>query len=190
MILAEKIALLRRQNGWSQEELADQLNCSRQAVSKWEGGMSIPDLDKILKLSALFEVSTDYLLKDENAGNWHTKIQLTNFPDLTNPTDAAAQYAHEIQEKTKGAYVPLYPDAAIVGYLTFPESKEYYEYDTAIYQPAKTKGLDRFLYARRFYASENGGQEEARKKAIEFAEKNNKKYMEMVNKEAPKYKVD
>lgn len=54
MILAEKIALLRRQNGWSQEELADQLNVSRQAVSKWEGGMSIPDLDKILKLSALF----------------------------------------------------------------------------------------------------------------------------------------
>ena len=60
MILAEKIALLRRQNGWSQEELADQLNVSRQAVSKWEGGTSIPDLDKILKLSALFEVSTDY----------------------------------------------------------------------------------------------------------------------------------
>ena len=40
--------------------------------------------------------SYDYLLKDENAGNWHTKITLTNFPDLTNPTDASAQYAHEI----------------------------------------------------------------------------------------------
>lgn len=88
--------------------------------------------------------SYDYLLKDENAGNWHTKIQLTNFPDLTNPTDAAAQYAHEIQEKTKGASVLVYPDAAIVGCLTFPESKEYYEYDTAIYQPAKTKGLTDF----------------------------------------------
>lgn len=131
-----------------------------------------------------------YLLKDENAGNWHTKIQLANFPELTNPTNAAAQYAHEIQEKTKGASVLVYPDAAIVGYLTFPESKEYYEYDAAIYQPAKTKGLDRFLYARRFYASEHGCQEEARKKAIEFAEKNNKKYMEMLSKEAPKYKVD
>ena len=65
MILAEKIALLRRQKGWSQEELANQLNVSRQAVSKWEGGASIPDLDKILKLSALFEVTTDYLLKEE-----------------------------------------------------------------------------------------------------------------------------
>ncbi len=65
MILAEKIALLRRQTGGSQEELANQLNVSRQAVSKWESGASIPDLDKVLKLSALFEVTTDYLLKDE-----------------------------------------------------------------------------------------------------------------------------
>ena len=134
--------------------------------------------------------SYDYLLKDENAGNWHTKITLTNFPDLTNPTDASAQYAHEIQEKTKGASVLLYPDAAIVGFLTYPENKEYYEYNTAIYQPAKTKGLDRFSYAKRFYASELGGTDAARKKAIDFAEKNNKKYMEMVSKEASKYKVD
>ena len=65
MILADKIAQLRRQNGWSQEELAGRLNVSRQAVSKWEGGASIPDLDKILKMSALFNVTTDYLLKDE-----------------------------------------------------------------------------------------------------------------------------
>ncbi len=131
-----------------------------------------------------------YYLKDENIDNWHTKLSLTNFPDLTNPIDASAQYAHEIQEKTKGASVLLYPDAAIVGFLTYPENKEYYEYNTAIYQPAKTKGLDRFSFAKRFYASELGGAEEARKKAIDFAEKNNKKYMEMVSKEAPKYKVD
>ena len=56
---------LRKKNGWSQEELAEKLNISRQSVSKWEGGASIPDLDKIIKLSALFSVSTDYLLKDE-----------------------------------------------------------------------------------------------------------------------------
>ena len=65
MILAEKIVELRKKNGWSQEELAEKLNISRQSVSKWEGGASIPDLDKIIKLSALFSVSTDYLLKDE-----------------------------------------------------------------------------------------------------------------------------
>ena len=65
MILGDKIAALRKQNGWSQEELAGKLEISRQSVSKWESGASIPDLDKILKLSSLFGVSTDYLLKDD-----------------------------------------------------------------------------------------------------------------------------
>lgn len=65
MILAEKITMLRKKNGWSQEELADKLQISRQSVSKWESGASIPDLDKIIKMSNLFGVSTDYLLKDE-----------------------------------------------------------------------------------------------------------------------------
>ena len=65
MILADKIIRLRKKKGWSQEELADKVNVSRQAVSKWEGAQTIPDLDKILQLSALFGVTTDYLLKDE-----------------------------------------------------------------------------------------------------------------------------
>lgn len=65
MILADKIIMLRKKSGWSQEELADQMNVSRQSVSKWESAMSIPDLGKILKLSEIFGVSTDYLLKDE-----------------------------------------------------------------------------------------------------------------------------
>lgn len=65
MILADKIIYLRKKEGWSQEQLAEQLHISRQSVSKWESGMSIPDLDKILKMSQLFGVSTDYLLKDE-----------------------------------------------------------------------------------------------------------------------------
>lgn len=65
MILAEKIMELRKKNGWSQEELAFQMDVSRQSVSKWESGASIPDLERILKLSQLFGVSTDYLLKEE-----------------------------------------------------------------------------------------------------------------------------
>lgn len=65
MILAEKIMKLRKQNGWSQEDLAARLNVSRQSVSKWESMASIPDLDKIVKLSQIFGVSTDYLLKDD-----------------------------------------------------------------------------------------------------------------------------
>lgn len=65
MILADKIMTLRKKAGWSQEELAQQLNVTRQSVSKWEGAQSVPDLDKIVQMSRIFGVSTDYLLKDE-----------------------------------------------------------------------------------------------------------------------------
>jgi len=65
MILAEKIIKLRKQKGWSQEDLALHMGVSRQSVSKWESMSSLPDLDKIIKLSNLFGVSTDYLLKDD-----------------------------------------------------------------------------------------------------------------------------
>lgn len=65
MILADKIIQLRKKNGWSQEELAEHMNVSRQAVCKWEGAQSIPDINKLILLSKLFNVSIDYLLKDE-----------------------------------------------------------------------------------------------------------------------------
>lgn len=64
MILADKIINLRKKNGWSQEELAEKLGVTRQSISKYEGAQSIPDLDKILKLSEIFGVTTDYLIKD------------------------------------------------------------------------------------------------------------------------------
>ena len=72
MILADKIISLRKKMGWSQEELAHQLNVSRQAVSKWESAQSVPDLDRVLQLSRLFGVTTDYLLKDEQETETYT----------------------------------------------------------------------------------------------------------------------
>ena len=65
MILADKIIENRKKNGWSQEELAEKLGVSRQSVSKWEGAQAVPDMKKILQLSELFGVTTDYLIKDE-----------------------------------------------------------------------------------------------------------------------------
>ncbi len=65
MILAEKVMMLRKKSGWSQEELAMKLGVSRQSVSKWESMTSVPDLDRIIKMSQMFGVSTDFLLKDE-----------------------------------------------------------------------------------------------------------------------------
>ena len=63
MTISDRIRELRRKRGISQEELAEQLGISRQAVSKWESGQSMPDLDKIILLSDYFDVTTDYLLK-------------------------------------------------------------------------------------------------------------------------------
>ena len=65
MILADKIIKERKKNNWSQEELAEKMNVSRQAVSKWESAQATPDIEKILQLASLFGVTTDYLLKDD-----------------------------------------------------------------------------------------------------------------------------
>ena len=65
MPLADKIIELRKKQGWSQIDLADRLDVSRQSVSKWEMAQAVPELDKIIKMSELFAVTTDYLLKDD-----------------------------------------------------------------------------------------------------------------------------
>lgn len=65
MNMAEKIMDLRKKKGWSQEELAERLGVTRQSVSKWESGQSVPDLNKIVFMSDLFGVTTDYLLKED-----------------------------------------------------------------------------------------------------------------------------
>ena len=65
MIIADKIITLRKNNGWSQEELAEKLEVSRQSVSKWESANSIPDINRIIQMAQLFSVTTDYLLKEE-----------------------------------------------------------------------------------------------------------------------------
>jgi len=64
MILADKIMELRKKKGLSQEELAEILNVSRQSISKWESAQSMPTMDKIVQMSEVFGVSTDFLLKD------------------------------------------------------------------------------------------------------------------------------
>lgn len=65
MILADKIIEERKSNGWSQEQLAEQLDVSRQSVSKWEGAQSVPDLNRIIQMAEIFGVSTDYLLRED-----------------------------------------------------------------------------------------------------------------------------
>ena len=65
MKLPDKIIKHRKANGWSQEDFAEKLNVSRQAISRWENGTALPDAQNILQISKLFQVTTDYLLNDD-----------------------------------------------------------------------------------------------------------------------------
>ncbi|MBQ9961443.1 MAG: helix-turn-helix transcriptional regulator [Firmicutes bacterium] len=100
MILADKIIMLRKKCGWSQEELAEKLNVSRQSVSKWEGAQSVPDLDKILQMSKIFGVTTDYLLKDEIEDNEMLVDEEHEEKDTRWVTVEEARAFIEVKEKT------------------------------------------------------------------------------------------
>lgn len=65
MKLSDKIIKLRKANGWSQEDLAEKMNISRQSISRWENGTALPDANNILHLTKLFNVTADYLLNDD-----------------------------------------------------------------------------------------------------------------------------
>ena len=86
MKLSEKIVTLRKQKGWSQEELADKLNVSRQAVGKWETETALPEVDKILQLATLFDVSTDSLLNDD------VQLPQTQQPDTVCAADKKTKF--------------------------------------------------------------------------------------------------
>ncbi len=101
MNLGDKILSLRKDKGWSQEELAAKINVSRQSVSKWESGTAIPDLSRILEIAEIFEVTTDYLLKD----NLKTKISsdpedrvaiLVSLQDANNFINAYTAYGKKV----------------------------------------------------------------------------------------------
>ena len=77
MNIADRIQYLRKQKGYSQEELADKVGVSRQAVSKWESEQSTPDLEKVIAMSELFEVTTDYMWKQEHTNSRRTGYLLS-----------------------------------------------------------------------------------------------------------------
>lgn len=92
MALGEKITALRKQKGLSQEKLAEELNLTRQTISKWELNQSTPDIEYLIRLSEIFEVSTDFLLKgkdEENQTNNEKANAVTNhhFSSTSNKKD-------------------------------------------------------------------------------------------------------
>ncbi len=128
MKLAEKLIIQRKRSGMSQEQLADKLGITRQSVSKWEAGSSVPEISKLIAMSELFKVSLDYLLKDyldEENGRMNTQdedlkktyersssdeaYQSGDHARLEKKVDDLARYikGYEYTSKTKIAGIPL-----------------------------------------------------------------------------------
>ena len=82
MKLHDKIIIHRKTKGWSQEDFAERVGVSRQAISRWENGTALPDAQNILQISKLFEVSADYLLNDDYASD-------SDIPAVKTATDEA-----------------------------------------------------------------------------------------------------
>ena len=75
-MLSEKLYKLRKNSGLSQEQLAEQLNVSRQAISKWEQGTAVPESEKLISISNYFGVTVDYLLKEDTADTTNTTAEV------------------------------------------------------------------------------------------------------------------
>lgn len=76
MNFSEKLLTLRKANDLTQEELAEKLDVSRQSISKWESGQATPELEKIVAMSAIFDVTTDYLLKSSEIDDLSVKTDM------------------------------------------------------------------------------------------------------------------
>ena len=121
MILAEKIIALRKKNDWSQEDLAEKLNVSRQSISKWESTASLPDMNRILEMSRVFGVTTDYLLKDELDDTVYTDQEEPAIPRVTVEEanaflSACAVYARQLAFCVTLCILSPVPMLALVGF--------------------------------------------------------------------------
>ena len=105
MILADKITENRKKNGWSQEELADRLGVSRQSVSKWEGAQAVPDMKKIVQMSEVFGVSTDYLLRDD--------IETPAAPEVTPVDNGLEETVRAVSMEEASAFLEHNEKAAV-----------------------------------------------------------------------------
>lgn len=79
MTLGNKLSKLRKENNYTQEQLASVLSVSRQSISKWESDVTYPETEKLIRMSELFDCSLDYLLKDSEEINYKSQPVDTNF---------------------------------------------------------------------------------------------------------------
>lgn len=124
MNMAEKLQLLRKSKGLSQEELADLLSVSRQAVGKWEAGRFYPDIDKLVLLSELYSISLDRLIKDTGDCNLQIGEQDAEKEDITGfliraKTACYAGHGEEIDASRRGSHDLEYEEGELYYYDTY-----------------------------------------------------------------------
>ena len=103
MKLQDKLIELRKEKNWSQEDLAEKLDVSRQAISRWENGTALPDAQNILRISKLFDVTADYLLNDDHEGDMLASADETQTEEVNPPI-----------KKKKPLYLYLIPAICII----------------------------------------------------------------------------
>ena len=126
MNIGEKIVFLRKKKGISQEELAHELNTSRQAISKWENNQSTPDLEKLVALSKYFHVTTDYLLMDKVEttvnDNSHCEVNIEFERLKEEVSEKEYQYAIDESKKKKHFFywfLVIFPLVMILAVLLY-----------------------------------------------------------------------
>lgn len=105
----DKLIQLRKERGLSQEQLAEELEVSRQAVSKWEQDQSTPSLDKIIQIADMFGVSVDYLVRESSIGEIDTDVSMTSDRDIeANHSSAVLNQLNEITQMVHRKFSNVY----------------------------------------------------------------------------------
>lgn len=102
MTLGDKLSKLRKENNYTQEQLAEILGVSRQAISKWESDVTYPETSKLIRMSELFDCSLDYLLKDT------VEVETDNKVQNDNVTDHFRKCLHERKSEKTVCGMPLW----------------------------------------------------------------------------------
>ena len=123
MTLADKLQILRKSNGITQETLAEKLNVSRQAVAKWESGMAYPDITNLIQLSELFHITIDYLVKDHECAK-------SIVPTTETDKDALIAFKLEAIKNTYAGYADTCSSSRPASHDYQYEQGEYQYYDT------------------------------------------------------------
>lgn len=129
MIFADKLIYLRKKFNITQEELASQIDVSRQSISKWESAMSMPDINKIIKVSQVFGVSTDFLLNDNLDMDDLEKSNLEESYIKSISMEEANTYLNDYKSFAKEIFLGMFaiilaPCLACLTFFFGPQEKE------------------------------------------------------------------